>query len=69
MSAVTPPTAGSADRALDTRARATGPSASYWTGFFVVVAALAAAPFVLPEFWQRFTTEILIWGLFVPTPK
>jgi branched-chain amino acid transport system permease protein len=36
----------------------------YWTGFFIVVAALALAPFVLPEFWQRFTTEILIWGLF-----
>jgi branched-chain amino acid transport system permease protein len=36
----------------------------YWAGFFIVVAALALAPFVLPEFWQRFTTEILIWGLF-----
>src|SRR5262249_46624802 len=24
---------------------------------------LAASPLVLPEFWQRFTTEILIWGL------
>jgi len=35
----------------------------YWTGFFTVVVALALAPFVLPEFWQRFTTEILIWGL------
>ena len=50
--------------AIDTRARATGPSLGYWTGFFLVVAALAAAPLVLPEFWQRFTTEILIWGLF-----
>jgi branched-chain amino acid transport system permease protein len=53
-----------ADRAIDTRAQATGPSAAYWTGFFVVVAMLAASPIVLPEFWQRFTTEILIWGLF-----
>jgi branched-chain amino acid transport system permease protein len=64
MSTVTPPTAGTADRALDTRARATRPSAGYWTGFAIVVAALAATPFVLPEFWQRFATEILIWGLF-----
>jgi branched-chain amino acid transport system permease protein len=40
------------------------PSRAYWTGFAVVVAALGASPFVLPEFWQRFATEILIWGLF-----
>jgi len=39
------------------------PSVAFWTGFALVVAALAAAPLVLPEFWQRFTTEILIWGL------
>jgi branched-chain amino acid transport system permease protein len=35
----------------------------YWTGFGVVMALLIAAPFVLPEFWRRFLTEILIWGL------
>jgi len=35
----------------------------YWTGFAIVVLLLAAAPLVLPEFWRRFTTEILIWGL------
>src|SRR5216117_3036991 len=35
----------------------------YWTGFVVVVGALALSPLVLPEFWQRFATEILIWGL------
>lgn len=35
----------------------------FWIGFGVVVAALAAAPLVLPPFWERFTTEILIWGL------
>jgi len=35
----------------------------YWTGFFVVLALLIAAPLVLPEFWRRFVTEILIWGL------
>jgi len=35
----------------------------YWTGFIVIVALLAVAPLVLPEFWRRFVTEILIWGL------
>jgi branched-chain amino acid transport system permease protein len=35
----------------------------YWIGFAVVLALLAAAPLVLPEFWRRFLTEILIWGL------
>ncbi|HKD30403.1 MAG TPA: branched-chain amino acid ABC transporter permease [Xanthobacteraceae bacterium] len=36
---------------------------TYWIGFGVVVALLAIAPVVLPEFWRRFLTEILIWGL------
>jgi branched-chain amino acid transport system permease protein len=35
----------------------------YWTGFCVVVALLFVAPMVLPPFWSRFCTEILIWGL------
>ncbi|HLJ20490.1 MAG TPA: branched-chain amino acid ABC transporter permease [Stellaceae bacterium] len=35
----------------------------YWTGFSVVVALLALAPLVLPEYWRRFLTEVLIWGL------
>src|SRR5499433_4179435 len=35
----------------------------YWIGFAVVMALLIVAPLVLPEFWRRFTTEILIWGL------
>jgi branched-chain amino acid transport system permease protein len=35
----------------------------FWAGFIVIVALLAAAPFVLTEFWRRFLTEILIWGL------
>ena len=35
----------------------------YWTGFAVVLAVLIAVPLVLPEFWRRFVTEILIWGL------
>src|SRR2546423_12542757 len=63
MSTITPPATSAAERDLDTRARGDGPSAAYWTGFVVVVGALALSPFVLPEFWQRFVTEILIWGL------
>jgi branched-chain amino acid transport system permease protein len=39
------------------------PLAGYWIGFGVVVGLLALAPLVLPEFWRRFVTEILIWGL------
>ncbi len=35
----------------------------YWSGFAVVLALLIVAPLVLPEFWRRFLTEILIWGL------
>src|SRR4029079_2971051 len=35
----------------------------YWTGFGVIMALLIVAPLVLPPFWQRFLTEILIWGL------
>jgi branched-chain amino acid transport system permease protein len=35
----------------------------FWTGFCVSVALLIVAPLVLPEFWRRFVTEILIWGL------
>ena len=35
----------------------------YWTGFSVILALLIIAPLVLPEFWRRFLTEILIWGL------
>jgi branched-chain amino acid transport system permease protein len=35
----------------------------YWIGFCVVLALLIVAPLVLPEFWRRFVTEILIWGL------
>ncbi len=38
-------------------------TAVYWIGFCVVMALLIVAPLVLPEFWRRFLTEILIWGL------
>lgn len=35
----------------------------FWLCFCAIVALLAVAPLVLPEFWRRFLTEILIWGL------
>jgi branched-chain amino acid transport system permease protein len=35
----------------------------YWIGFSVILLVLIIAPLVLPEFWRRFLTEILIWGL------
>jgi branched-chain amino acid transport system permease protein len=39
------------------------PTLVYWTGFGIILALLIVAPLVLPEFWRRFLTEILIWGL------
>ena len=39
------------------------PAFVYWIGFSIVVALLIAAPLVLPTFWARLLTEILIWGL------
>jgi branched-chain amino acid transport system permease protein len=44
-------------------ARSAPPAAPYWAGFAAVLVLLVAAPLVLPPFWQRFVTEILIWGL------
>ena len=35
----------------------------FWIGFCVIMALLIVAPLVLPEYWGRFLTEILIWGL------
>ena len=35
----------------------------YWSGFGVIMALLIVAPLVLPPYWSRFVTEILIWGL------
>ena len=35
----------------------------FWLGFAIVVGLLISAPVVLPPFWRRFVTEILIWGL------
>jgi branched-chain amino acid transport system permease protein len=45
------------------RPAAAGPATAHWIGFAAVVLLLALAPLVLPEFWRRFLTEILIWGL------
>jgi branched-chain amino acid transport system permease protein len=44
-------------------ARPRPPAVGYWIGFGVVAGLLVIAPLVLPPFWQRFVTEILIWGL------
>jgi branched-chain amino acid transport system permease protein len=49
--------------ALSLPALVPGPTTGFWIGFAVALAALAVAPLVLPEFWRRFVTEILIWGL------
>jgi branched-chain amino acid transport system permease protein len=38
-------------------------STIYWAGFAAILVLLVVAPLVLPEFWRRFLTEILIWGL------
>ena len=40
-----------------------GHTAVFWIGFCVILTLLIVAPLVLPEFWRRFLTEILIWGL------
>jgi branched-chain amino acid transport system permease protein len=38
-------------------------AAVYWLVFAAVMALLIVAPLVLPVFWAKFLTEILIWGL------
>ncbi len=38
-------------------------NAIFWMGFCAVMAVLIVAPLILPEFWRRFLTEVLIWGL------
>src|SRR5262250_2510952 len=35
----------------------------FWSVFAGAMALLVIAPLVLPEFWRRFVTEVLIWGL------
>src|SRR5206468_4190620 len=54
----------SADRPFRSDAQMSKRSTTvYWTGFSIVLALLIVAPLVLSEFWRRFVTEILIWGL------
>jgi len=52
---------------LETTTPIAGPGLShrtiYWIGFCVIMALLIIAPLVLPAFWRRFLTEVLIWGL------
>src|SRR5262245_49785837 len=38
-------------------------AAAFSTAFAIVIALLIIAPLLLTEFWRRFLTEILIWGL------
>src|SRR6478752_3461585 len=38
-------------------------NAIFWIGFCIIIALLIVAPLILPVFWRRFLTEILIWGL------
>ncbi|MGA8076007.1 MAG: branched-chain amino acid ABC transporter permease [Xanthobacteraceae bacterium] len=60
-------TAAPLDKALDKPAPFRKPLLShttvYWMAFCAVMAVLIAAPLALPEFWLRFLTEVLIWGL------
>jgi len=57
-------TLGAADQPARPEASSSrGHTILFWSGFAVVVGLLIAAPLVLPTFWQRFLTEILIWGL------
>src|SRR5262252_7495328 len=36
---------------------------AFWSVFVAAIVLLIIAPLVLPEFWRRFVTEVLIWGL------
>ena len=36
---------------------------AFWSVFAAAIALLIIAPLILPEFWRRFVTEVLIWGL------
>ena len=56
-------TSTSLDKTIPLKTPALSHTAIYWIGFCVVMALLIVAPFVLPVFWAKFLTEILIWGL------
>ena len=51
------------EAAIATPRTAHVPQVGYWIGFAIVLGLLIIAPLVLPEFWRRFATEILVWGL------
>ena len=56
-------TTASHDKAVPLKKSGLSHTAVYWISFCAVMAVLIAAPLVLPEFWRRFLTEVLIWGL------
>ena len=56
-------TATPLDKTIAPKKSALSHTAVYWIGFCVVMAVLIVAPLVLPVFWAKFLTEILIWGL------
>jgi branched-chain amino acid transport system permease protein len=51
------------DKSMPLKKSGLSHAAIYWLSFSVVMALLIVAPLVLPEFWRRFLTEVLIWGL------
>jgi branched-chain amino acid transport system permease protein len=51
------------DKAMPLKKSRLSHAAIYWISFCAVMAVLIVAPLVLPEFWRRFLTEVLIWGL------
>jgi branched-chain amino acid transport system permease protein len=51
------------DKAMPLKKAGLSHTAVYWISFCAVLAVLYAAPLVLPEFWRRFLTEVLVWGL------
>ena len=51
------------DKAMPLKKAGLSHTAVYWIGFCAVMAVLIVAPLVLPEFWRRFLTEVLVWGL------
>ena len=56
-------TAAPYDKTVPSKRAGLSHAAIYWIGFCVVIAVLIVAPFILPVFWAKFLTEILIWGL------
>jgi branched-chain amino acid transport system permease protein len=51
------------DKSIPLKKSGLSHATTYWLSFCVVMALLIVAPLVLPEFWRRFLTEVLIWGL------